>query len=165
MPYTYDLLNNILKADEAELPLDNLEQNLIGACSKCNADVISISYHLQDDKTVVAARCSACGRMYAILYNKYWIWLGEYSLQEAESSARQGPDAPDTVDEGNTKPSEELLALQAIPLKKLETVFTQAEIKTLFAKASGKKYVRQYLYRARKKYPELREIFDIYLNI
>jgi len=165
MPYTYDLQNNILKAYEAELPLDNLEQNLIGTCSKCNADVVSISYHLQEDKIVVAARCSACGRMYAILYNKYWIWLGEHSLQEAASSVHQGPDAPAAVGEENAQLSEELLSLQAIPLKKLETVFTQAEIKTLFAKASGKKYVRQYLYRARKKYPELREIFDIYLNI
>jgi transcription elongation factor Elf1 len=165
MPYTYDLLNNTLKADEAELPLDNLEQNLIGTCSKCNADVVSISYHLQDDKIVVAARCSACGCMYAILYNKYWIWLEEHSLQETASSSCQGPSAPNALGEENAQPSEELLALQAIPFKKLETVFTQAEIKTLFAKASGKKYVRQYLYRARKKYPELREIFDIYLNI
>jgi transcription elongation factor Elf1 len=165
MPYTYDLQNNILKADQVELPLDNLEQNLIGTCSKCNADVVSISYHLQDDKTVVATRCSVCGRMYAILYDKYWIWLGEHPLKEAASSEHSGPGAVDTSDKESTEPSEELLALKAIPLRKLEAVFTQAEIKTLFAKASGKKYVRQYLYRARKKYPELREIFDINLNV
>lgn len=164
MSYTYDLQNNTLKADETELPLDNLEQNLVGTCSKCNADVISISYHLLDNWTVVAARCSACGRMYAIQYDEYWSWLGEHPLREV-TSVEQASDKPDLDEEENTEPSEELLALQAVPLKKLETVFTQAEIKALFAKASGKKHVRQYLYRARKKYSEFGELFDIYLRI
>lgn len=162
MSYTYDLQNNILKADDIELPLHNLEQNLVGACSKCNADVVSISYHLLDNRTVVASRCSACGQMHAILYDEYWIWLGEHPLNVADSSGQASRDAEM---EETIEPSEELLALQAISLKKLETVFTQAEIKTLFAKASGKKYVRQYLYRARKKYPEFGELFDIYLDI
>ena len=165
MPYTYDLQNNILKTSEIELPLDNLEQNLIGVCSKCNADVVSISYHLQGDKTVVASRCSACGRMYAILYDEYWVWLGEHPLLEVTSPQHPVAEDADAVSAGNTEPTEELLALQAIPLKKLETIFTQAEIKTLFAKANNKKYVRQYLYRARKKYPEFGELFDIYLQI
>jgi len=165
MSYTYDLQNNILKSGDIELPLDKLEQNLVGACSKCNADVVSISYHLLDNRTVVACRCSACGGMYAILYDEYWIWLGEHPLNMADSPEQASPDNLDAEVEETAEPSEELLALQAIPLKKLETVFTQAEIKTLFAKASGKKYVRQYLYRARKKYPEFGELFDIYLNI
>lgn len=165
MSYTYDLQNNRLKADDIEIPPNNLEQNLVGTCIKCNADVMSISYHLLDSRTVVASRCSACGRMYAILYDEYWIWLGEHPLNMAASPEQASSDNPDAEIEKIAEPSEELLALQAIPLKKLETVFTQAEIKTLFAKASGKKYVRQYLYRARKKYPEFGELFDIYLNI
>ncbi|MCQ6963714.1 hypothetical protein PV02_10385 [Methanolobus chelungpuianus] len=166
MSYTYDLQNNTLKADDIELPLDNLEQNLVGTCSKCNADVVSISYHLLDRRTVVASRCSACGRMYAILYDEYWIWLGEHPLLSVADPPKQASlDNLDAEIKEIAEPSEELLALQAIPLKKLETVFTQAEIKTLFARASGKKYVRQYLYRARKKYPEFGELFDIYLNI
>ncbi|MDP2215895.1 MAG: hypothetical protein Q8J68_01180 [Methanolobus sp.] len=165
MPYTYDLQKNILKTSEIELPLDNLEQNLIGICSKCNADVVSISYHLQGDKNVVASRCSACGRMYAILYDEYWVWLGEHPLQEVTSLQQPVLEDADAVNEVNTEPTEELLALQAIPLKKLETIFTRAEIETLFAKANNKKYVRQYLYRARKKYPEFGELFGIYLQI
>jgi transcription elongation factor Elf1 len=165
MSYTYDLQNNILKANKTELPLDDLEQNLVGTCSKCNADVVSISYHLQDNRTVVASRCSACGQMYAILYDEYWIWLGEHLLREATSSEQWDSENADNISEETTEPTEELLVLQAIPLKKLETIFTQAEIKTMFAKANGKKYVRQYLYRARKKYPEFGELFDIYLQI
>ena len=167
MSYTYDPKNNILFHKKTELSLDGLEQNFIGACSKCNADVISISYHTNGDHTTVAAKCTNCGQMYAIIYDAFWNWIGEHSidLRNPYDAPCQEPNSITTTGECQEVLSDDFKDLQSIPTKKLLTVFTPAEIETMFAKAAGKKHVRQYLYRARKKYDDFQELFGIYLNI
>ncbi|MDW7733262.1 MAG: hypothetical protein SCH66_12655 [Methanolobus sp.] len=167
MSYTYDPKNNILFHEKTELLLDGLEQNFIGACSKCNADVFSVSYHTYDEQTAVAARCTSCKQMYAIIYDARWNWVSEHSidLNGSNGAPGQGASLLATFGEGQEGFNDDLKALHAIPKKKLETVFTPAEIVAMFAKAAGKKYVRQYLYRARKKYGDFHELFDIYLDI
>ncbi|QLC49961.1 hypothetical protein HWN40_06730 [Methanolobus zinderi] len=167
MSYTYDPKNNTLFHKKTELPLDGLEKNFIGACSKCNADVFSISYHTYHDQNAVAAKCTNCGQMYAILYDALWNWTGEHMIRyNCPNSANPEKESSHaTENEYYECTNEELKTLQSIPKKKLETVFTPAEIDTLFAKAAGKKHVRQYLYRARKKFDDFNELFDIYLKI
>lgn len=167
MSYTYDPKNNILFHEKTELPLDGLEQNLIGVCSKCNADVYSVSYHKYDGQTSVAARCTNCEQMYAIIYDAFWNWIGEHAIDPNGANGDSEHDASSLETSGGSREdlNDDLKALHAIPTKKLETVFTPAEVDALFAKAAGKKYVRQYLYRARKKYGDFLELFDIYINI
>ena len=166
MSYTYDPKNNIMFHKKTELSLDGLEQNLIGACSKCNADVVSVSYHSHDDQTAVAAKCTSCEQMYAIIYDALWNWVGEHFIEiNSSHDALQDPDSITTTSEYQEGLTDDLKVLEAIPKKKLQIVFTPAEIDTMFAKAAGKKHVRQYLYRARKKYNDFHELFDIYLNI
>ena len=55
--------------------------------------------------------------------------------------------------------------LETIPLKKLEAVFSRGEIEALFARAKEETPIRQYLYRARKKYELFEEIFDMRLEL
>jgi hypothetical protein len=55
--------------------------------------------------------------------------------------------------------------LEGISLKKLEAVFSRGEIEALFARAKNETPIRQYLYRARKKYELFEEIFDLHLEL
>lgn len=55
--------------------------------------------------------------------------------------------------------------LKKIPIKMLEAVFPPKEIEALFAKAKNEKPIRQYLYRARKRYDYFEELFDIRLEL
>lgn len=167
MSYTYDLKNNILFHKKRKLLPDGLEQNFVGTCSKCSSDVISVSYHTYGDRTAVAARCTNCGQMYAIIYDANWNWVGEHFIDQNDADITSEKNICSSI---NTRKHPEdltgdLKILNAIPKKKLETVFTPAEIDTMFAKAAGKKHVRQYLYRARKKYEDFHELFGIYLNV
>lgn len=50
-------------------------------------------------------------------------------------------------------------------MNKLTTIFSPSEIESMMAKSLGKKYVRQYLYRARKKYEKFQDVFGITLDI
>ncbi|TGC09357.1 hypothetical protein [Methanolobus halotolerans] len=166
MSYIYDPKKNILFHKKTELPLKGLEQNFIGACSKCNADVVSISYHIYDDQNAVAAKCTNCEQLYAIIYDAFWIWIGEHLIDcDPHCTPALEEVSITPASEYQEEASEDLQVLQAIPQKKLSTVFTPAEIDSMFAKAAGKKYVRQYLYRARKKFDDFQELFDVYLNI
>lgn len=55
--------------------------------------------------------------------------------------------------------------LTNVPMNKLTTIFSPSEIESMMAKSLGKKYVRQYLYRARKKYEKFQDVFGITLDI
>jgi hypothetical protein len=55
--------------------------------------------------------------------------------------------------------------LEKIPIKALHAVFATGEIEAIFAKAKNEKPIRQYLYRARKKYDLFEELFDIRLKV
>ncbi|WNY27042.1 hypothetical protein [Methanolapillus ohkumae] len=55
--------------------------------------------------------------------------------------------------------------LRQIPDVQLKSVFSKAEIDAMMAKADGKKPVRQYFHRAKKKYKLFEEIFGIKIDI
>jgi hypothetical protein len=55
--------------------------------------------------------------------------------------------------------------LEKLPLIKLQAVFSRGEIEALFARTRNETTIRQYLYRARKKYKLFEEIFDIRLEL
>ncbi len=166
MVYEYDMSNNTLYLDSVELPPHNQEENVIGTCNNCRSVVQSVSYHSRNDKNIVAAKCTNCSTFHAIIYDDQWTWLGE---EHVSINQKSDPDAANIdLQEKSTEnhiDTEELQYLRSISLKKLNAVFSPAEIEAMFSKASGKKYVRQYLYRARKKYSDFRELFDIVINV
>jgi hypothetical protein len=164
MVYEYDIINNALYLDSVELPLHSQEENVIGTCSNCNSDVQSISYHVRNDNMVVAARCTNCDTVHVIMYDDLWNWLGDEIVSTRFIS--ENNTTPSTVTKAiESHDSDDLLYLRSIPSNKLSAVFSPAEIEAMFFKASDQKYVRQYLYRARKKYNNFNELFDTILNI
>lgn len=166
MAYEYDMDNNTLYLDSVEFPLHNQEENIIGTCSNCSSDVKSISYHKRNDKVVVAAKCINCSAFHAIIYDDLWNWLGEERISSSTQLSQDNKknELYDSMP-GPSVNTEELQFLRSLPSKKLNAVFSPAEIEAMFSKASEQKYVRQYLYRARKKYSDFNELFDIVLNI
>ncbi len=149
MGIKYDVENNIMQIDGIDLYPENLDRNFIGVCNICNSDVSSISYHVYDNGMVVAGRCNRCDLLHAIFYDDEWNWQGEEPISQFF----------------DIKISSNIKFLDSIDRKKLETVFTPAEATAMYAKARGEKYVRQYLYRARKKYNDFYELFGIWINI
>ncbi|SDG06249.1 hypothetical protein SAMN04488589_2089 [Methanolobus vulcani] len=149
MNIKYDVESNVMQIDDIDLYPENLDRNFIGICKSCNSDVTSISYHVHDSGMVVAGKCTSCDIIYAIFYDTEWNWQGEETI----------------LDFFNINNSSNIKFLDNIDQKKLETVFTPAETKAMYAKARGEKYVRQYLYRARKKYNDFYELFGIQINI
>jgi hypothetical protein len=149
MNIKYDMESNVMQIDDIDLYPENLDHNFIGICNSCNSDVISLSYHAHDNGMVVAGKCAACDLLYAIFYDTEWNWQGEEPIEQFF----------------DINSSNSIKFLDNIDRKKLETVFTPAETTAMYAKASGEKYVRQYLYRARKKYDDFYELFGIHINI
>lgn len=166
MVYEYDMSNNTLYLDSVELPLHSQEENVIGTCNNCRSVVQSVSYHSRNGENIVTAKCTNCSTFHAIIYDDQWTWLGEERVSTNPKSniddayiGLQGPVIENHID------NDELQYLSSISLKKLNAVFSPAEIEAMFLKASGQKYVRQYLYRARKKYSHFHELFDVVINI
>ncbi|MEZ5335256.1 MAG: hypothetical protein R2741_08480 [Methanolobus sp.] len=149
MDIKYDMESNVMQVDGIDFYPDNLESNFIGVCSSCNSDVNSLSYHSFDEGMIVAGKCTLCETVFAILYDDNWNWQGEIPISQFF----------------NLKMSKELNTLEGIGEKKLAAVFTPAEIGALYAKARGEKYVRQYLYRARKKYMDFEDLFETRIDI
>ncbi|WP_407356354.1 hypothetical protein [Methanolobus sp. WCC5] len=149
MAIRYDIENNVLQIDGNDLHPQSLDGNFIGLCKNCNADVNSLSYHSYAENMIVIAKCSSCKTIFAIVYDKDWNWQDEETITQFFS----------------LKDSNDLRTLDSIDKKRLATVFTPAETTAMYAKARGEKYVRQYLYRARKKYTDFEELFDVRLNI
>lgn len=149
MDIKYDLENNVLQVDSIDLEPQSRDHNFIGVCSHCNSDVTSMSYHSYEDGMLVAAKCNSCDTIYAIMYDGDWNWQGEEPISYFF----------------DIKNSNDLKVLDSIDKKKLATVFTPAEASAMYAKARGEKYVRQYLYRARKKYTDFKDLFGIQIDI
>lgn len=149
MDIKYDVEKNVIQVDDVDIYPQNLDANFIGVCSNCNSDVSSLSYHAYEDGMIVAGKCSLCDKIFAIRYDNEWNWQGEELISQFFE----------------IKNSNDLKVLESIDKKKLSTVFTPAETGAMYAKACGEKYVRQYLYRARKKYADFEEIFGININI
>jgi hypothetical protein len=149
MDIRYDVENNVVKVEDIDLFPQSLDINFIGVCSRCNSDVFSMSYHPYENGMLVIAKCNSCDNIYGIIYDKDWNWQSEETISQFF----------------DLKSSNDLKFLDSIDKKKLAAVFTPAEINSMYTKARGEKYTRQYLYRARKKYVDFEDLFGIKINI
>ena len=154
MEYYYDLKEHNLYIGETQVPAYSLEENEIGNCSRCNSTLMSLSYHSEGETIVVATKCISCGSFYVNIYDSGWNWIDEAPLFLVPIPIQISSQVIDSCKD-----------LEAIPIKKLEAVFSRGEIEALFARAKDETPVRQYLYRARKKYELFEEIFDLRLEL
>jgi len=154
MEYNYELRGNNLFIGENRISAYSLEENEIGNCSRCDSTLMSLSYHSAGETIVVATKCISCGSFYVNIYDSGWNWVDEKPLALIP--------IPITISNRIIDSRKEL---EAIPIKKLEAVFSRGEIEALFARAKDETPVRQYLYRARKKYELFEEIFDLKLEL
>jgi hypothetical protein len=153
MEYSYDLKENDLYIGENRIHAYSLEKNEIGNCTNCDSILMSLSYHTAEEITVVVTKCASCGAFYANIYDSGWNWVDEIQVSLLPIPI---PISNQIIDDWK--------GLETIPMKKLEAVFSKGEIEALFARAKDKTPIRQYLYRARKKYKLFEEIFDIELT-
>jgi hypothetical protein len=130
------------------------EENEIGNCTNCDSILVSLSYHFLGEKIAVVTKCVSCGSIYANFYDSEWNWVEEAPVFLLPIPI---PISSQVVDD--------LKGLEATPMKKLEAVFSKGEIEALYARAKNETPIRQYLYRARKKYGVFEEIFDLRLEI
>jgi len=170
MVFKYDPSNNFLQVDNTIVPSYDLTENPIGTCSFCDAQIISLSYHDLGDNIAVVAHCEKCGASFINLYDREWNWLSEQPISHfftyTESNMYK-KDASNEARISDSPLSEELYYtdLSKVPMNKLNTIFSPSEIEAMMAKSLGEKYVRQYLYRARKKYKKFQDVFGITLGI
>jgi len=172
MLFKYDSSNNFLLADNMIVPSYDLTENPIGTCSFCDAQIISQSYHDLGDNVAVVACCEKCGASFINLYDKAWNWVSEQPISHffsyKESDVRsEGPQKEENLLRRENPKQEDLYYtdLTKVPMNKLTTIFSPSEIESMMAKSLGKKYVSQYLYRARKKYKKFQDVFGITLDI
>lgn len=154
MEYSYDLNGNNLYIEESKIPAYSLEENEIGNCSNCDSMLISLSYHSVGEKIVVVTKCVSCGAFYVNIYDSEWNWIDEAPVSLLP--------IPILI---SNQIIDDCKGLEAIPIKKLEAVFSRGEIEALFARAKDETPIRQYLYRARKKYELFEEIFDLRIEL
>lgn len=154
MEYHYDLNTNSIYVEENKISAYSLEKNEIGNCSSCDAILISLSYHSIGENIIVVTKCAACGAFYINIYDYEWNWVDEAPVYLLPIPIQIfGQEIND------------FKGLQEISMKKLEAVFSRGEIEAIFARAKNDNPIRQYLYRARKKYALFEEIFDIRLEL
>ncbi|WP_321417813.1 hypothetical protein [uncultured Methanomethylovorans sp.] len=172
MLFKYDSSNNFLQMDNTIFPSYDLIENPIGTCSFCDAQIISKSYHYLGDAIAVVAYCEKCGASFVNLYDQEWNWLSEqpishfFSYQESDIRDRDVK-----IDEMAPRVEKSMVEdqyftdISKVPMNKLTTIFSPSELEAMIAKSLGEKYVRQYLYRARKKYQKFQDVFGITLDI
>jgi hypothetical protein len=150
----YDLKNNILYLKESQIPAYSREKNEIGNCGDCDAILISLSYHSIEESIIIVTKCIFCGSFYANIYDSDWIWRDEIPVSLLPIRIPISNPIIDDIEE-----------LEKISIKKLEAVFSRGEIEALFASAKNETPIRQYLYRARRKYALFETIFDIRIEL
>jgi len=171
MLFKYDSSNNFLQVDNTIFPSYDLTENPIGSCSFCDAQIISKSYHDLGANIAVVAYCEKCGAPFVNFYDREWNWLSEQPLSHFFLYQDSDVQIRDTNNNENAQMVENLAVDQyfkdvsKVPMNKLTTIFSPSEIEAMISKSLGEKYVRQYLYRARKKYPKFRDVFGITLDI
>lgn len=172
MLFKYDSSNNYLQVENTIVPSYELTENPIGICSFCDAQIISKSYHNFDNNIAVVAYCEECAATFVNLYDKEWNWLSEqpishfFSYQESDLQERDTQKLERKLHKGVPQSKEIYYTdLTMVPINKLSTIFSPSEIEAMAAKSLGEKYVRQYLYRARKKYHKFQDVFGITLDI
>ena len=149
----YDLKTNDLYVEKNIIPAYSLEKNNIGNCSNCDAIFISLSYHAVGETIIVVTKCTSCGAFYANIYDSKWNWIDEVPISLLPVRI---PITNPIIDD--------LQGLERISIEKLEAVFSKGEIEALFARAKNETPIRQYLYRARRKYGLFEKIFEIRLE-
>lgn len=139
---------------------ENCEVGDIGNCVNCDFVMEPLSFHkLSSDYYAIVAQCSSCKRLILSVYDMDWKWCKEIDLATTEK-------VPETVAEDvSLDKLSGIQLLESIPEKVLNTVFSPREIEAMYSRAKGEKYVRQYLYNARKKYDRFADIFGIRINI
>lgn len=153
----YSLPNKLLCIDDDRLiPPFEEEVNEMGVCSECGGLLYSFTYHNFQDYNAVVCRCGDCSLLRVILFDPAWEWVGEYPVSIIENASQDGI---------NLVESDTIFDIENIAAIKLETVFSPREIEAMIQKSKGQKYVRQYLYNARKKYPRFNELFGYSLGI
>lgn len=172
MLFKYDSSNNFLQVDNTIVPSYDLTENPIGTCSFCDAQIISKSYHDLADNIAVVAYCEECGASFVNLYDREWNWLSEqpishfFSYQESDMPKKDSHTEEKRLKGERLEPEELYFTdLAKLPMNKLTTIFSPSEIEAMVSKSLGEKYVRQYLYRARKKYKKFQDVFGITLDI
>lgn len=128
--------------DGGRLEPVSLERNVVGFCSKCEDDLVSVAYHRSDKGWMVSAQCKNRHLM-LLLYSSDWNWLGDLELECVP----------------------EYKSITSLPEEQLEAVFTPAEVRTLEACEKGQPYTRQNLYRARAKYEKFERLFGTKINL
>jgi hypothetical protein len=121
----------------------SLEKNVVGFCSKCEDELVSMAYYQSDGDWLVSACCKNNKHLSILHYDKEWNWLGDLELEIAP----------------------EFRSISTLPSEQLEAVFTAAEIRTLEACEQNKPYTRQNLYRARAKYERFEKLFGVKINL
>lgn len=154
MEYRYDLNEKTLYIEEDRISAYSQEKNEIGNCTNCDSILMSLSYHSAGENVAVITKCISCGAFYANIYDSDWNWVDEVQVALLPIPV---PISNPVINSWER--------LETVPIKKLEAVFSKGEIEALFARAKDKTPVRQYLYRARKKYGLFEEIFDLKLEI
>ena len=172
MLFKYDSSNNFLQMDNTIFPSYDLIENPIGTCSFCDAQIISKSYHYLGDTIAVVAYCEKCGASFVNLYDREWNWLSEQPISHffsyQESDIRDRDVKIDEIVprvEKSVAEDQYFTDISKVPMNKLTTIFSPSELEAMIAKSLGEKYVRQYLYRARKKYQKFQDVFGITLDI
>ena len=154
MEYKYNLNEKALYIEENRITAYSREKNEIGNCTSCDSILLSLSYHSVEENIVVVTKCTSCGAFYANIYDSDWNWVDEAQISLLPIPILISNPVIDSWKE-----------LEAVPMKKLEAVFSKGEIEALFARAKDKTPVRQYLYRARKKFELFEEIFGLKLDL
>ncbi|AKB18552.1 MULTISPECIES: hypothetical protein [unclassified Methanosarcina] len=154
MEYRYDLNEKTLYIEGNRIPAYSLEKNEIGNCTICDSMLMSLSYHSAGENIAVITKCVSCGAFYANIYDSDWNWVSEVQVTLLPIPILISNPVIDSWE-----------GLEAVSIKKLEAVFSRGEIEALFARAKDKNPIRQYLYRARKKYELFEEIFDLRLEL
>ena len=187
MSYQYHFKTNTLFSDGIVLMATAHEINDIGACAKCAGMLKSLSSHRQngylksEEKYFIVSSCAECLTIYVHRYDSNWSWLDENEPElteyaEKSENSDTDHDNSDKISINKTNDSafqipiynDIILSyddLNQIPLLKLKSVFSDAEIQTLVQKSKKEKYIRQYYHRAKKKYKDFEEIFGIKLEI
>lgn len=143
---TYDVREKRVYYQGSGLNSQFFGPTLAGYCEKCEGCVNSEVCCECEGQHVVVGRCEACGRVVLLVFDGDWEVMGE------------------RVVEGSSLVSD-VSDFKSIPYKYLDAVFTPAEIEAMKNKYNNKKYSRQNLYRARKKYEKFKLLFNIELDI